>query len=56
MSSLLQDNAPVSKLVECAMQGDAIALNALSNYHERVAADHVLHTVKQALSLPDRKI
>ena len=55
VESLLHDNAHVSKLVEHAMLGDAIALHALSNDHVCVATDTEPNTIKQALSLPDRK-
>ena len=55
LESLLHDNAHVSKLVEQAVLGDAIACHALTNDYVCVATDSEPNTIKQALSLPDRK-
>ena len=52
VESLLHDNAHVSKLVEHTM---LVALHALSNDRVCVATDPEPNTVKQALTLPDRK-
>ena len=55
VESLLHDNSHVSKLVEQAVLGDAIACHALTNDYVCVATETEPNTIKQALSLPDRK-
>ena len=55
VESLLHDNAHVSKLVEQAVLGDVIACHALTNNYVCVATDSEPKTIKQALSLSDRK-
>ena len=55
VESLLHDNSHVSKLVEQAVLGDAIACHALTNDYVCVATETEPKTIKQALSLPERK-
>ena len=51
VESLLDNNSHVSKLVEQAVLGDAIACHALMNDYICVATETDLKTIKQALSL-----
>jgi len=55
LETLLHDNSHVHRLVEHAMLGDALASHVMKNEFVCVTLNPEPNTIKQALSLPDRK-
>ena len=55
LEALLHDNSHVHRLVEHAMLGDALASHVMKNEFVCILLNPEPNTIKQALSLPDRK-